>query len=330
VKPPFEPARLSDDPNAPDLLKSALSALGAERPDRRTLRRMRDSLGSQLEAPPPKLLDGWLAGAFGKSVVGLTLLAGLSALIGVSWRNAELSMAASAARPGPNAALDTTRPAPPSAAVTSALPHSPSPSETAPLTRKPSHAPRAHVVLASNPERRRDASSSPARRPSHAARHDTTDVTDATQDARQAAQLAASSDVAHASPMTAPAAASDAPARAHASAEALPPSAASDPEPKQAVADTSPRPAPAARAALDEPALLQGARRLARSQPLNALQLLAEHERRFPNGMLSAEREVLAIQLLRSLGRDAEAAQRAQAFRRAHPDSVYLRSVRAP
>jgi hypothetical protein len=88
--------------------------------------------------------------------------------------------------------------------------------------------------------------------------------------------------------------------------------------PTQAPATTAPAPA------LDEAALLQRARQLASSDPDAALRLLDEHKRRFAHGMLSPEREVFAIELLRSLSRSDEAAQRLQAFRRSYPGSVYL------
>jgi hypothetical protein len=75
---------------------------------------------------------------------------------------------------------------------------------------------------------------------------------------------------------------------------------------------------------LDEPSLLQLARKRSSVEPEEALQLLAEHARRFPKGSLVQEREVLAIQVLRELGRTADANARLAAFAHKFPDSVYL------
>ena len=75
---------------------------------------------------------------------------------------------------------------------------------------------------------------------------------------------------------------------------------------------------------LDEATLLQRARRLSSSDPAQALRVLDEHKRRFPAGMLRPEREVLAIELLRSLSRTREAERRARDFRRDYPKSIYL------
>lgn len=79
---------------------------------------------------------------------------------------------------------------------------------------------------------------------------------------------------------------------------------------------------------LDEATLLEGARRLAASDPDASLRLLAEHKRRFRHGMLGPEREVLAIELLRSLSRKEEASVRLQEFRREYPGSVYSTRLR--
>ena len=78
---------------------------------------------------------------------------------------------------------------------------------------------------------------------------------------------------------------------------------------------------------LDEATLLQRARRLSNSDAVQALRVLDEHKRRFPAGMLSPEREVLAIELLRSLSRTQEAERRAREFRRDYPKSVYLSRI---
>ena len=77
----------------------------------------------------------------------------------------------------------------------------------------------------------------------------------------------------------------------------------------------------------DEVILIQRARQQASDDARAALRTLDEHARRFPHGMLSQERELLAIQLLRALSRDAEADKRAQAFRHDFPRSIYLSRI---
>lgn len=73
-----------------------------------------------------------------------------------------------------------------------------------------------------------------------------------------------------------------------------------------------------------EASLLQRAQRLAGDRPTDALRILAEHARMYPNGILAPEREVLAIQILRAQSRTSEANSRLTAFRQHYPDSVYL------
>ena len=58
-----------------------------------------------------------------------------------------------------------------------------------------------------------------------------------------------------------------------------------------------------------------------------ALQRASEHARRYPRGVLVQEREVLAIQSLRSLGRDSEAERRAEAFAKSYPGSAFQRKL---
>jgi hypothetical protein len=56
----------------------------------------------------------------------------------------------------------------------------------------------------------------------------------------------------------------------------------------------------------------------------NALQLLAEHGRRFPNGRLAEEREALRVRSLAGCGRSADARHALQAFADRYPHSVLL------
>jgi hypothetical protein len=74
-----------------------------------------------------------------------------------------------------------------------------------------------------------------------------------------------------------------------------------------------------------ERALPDGARHaLEREDSEAALAATADHQRRFPNGFLVQEREVMAVRALAMLGRTAEARTRAARFRARYPDSLLL------
>jgi hypothetical protein len=81
---------------------------------------------------------------------------------------------------------------------------------------------------------------------------------------------------------------------------------------------------------LSEPALLEQARRALTNSPATALALTNQHAARFPRGVLAQEREVIAIEALRRLGRSAEADRRAAAFGQAFPGSAHQRMVEDP
>ena len=85
---------------------------------------------------------------------------------------------------------------------------------------------------------------------------------------------------------------------------------------------------PAAPAQLSEAELLEQARSALKADPSRALQRANEHRRRYPGGVLVQEREVIAIQALRQLGRTAEAEQRAEAFSKAFPGSAFQRKLK--
>ena len=76
-----------------------------------------------------------------------------------------------------------------------------------------------------------------------------------------------------------------------------------------------------------EAVLLARAQRALRLAPAQALSLAAESARRFPAGVLSQEREVIAIEALVRLGRMAEARDRAEAFARRFPRSAHVRRL---
>ena len=79
-----------------------------------------------------------------------------------------------------------------------------------------------------------------------------------------------------------------------------------------------------------ERALLDPARAaLAAGDPAKALKQVKRHAREFPGGILSEEREAIAINALVSLGNYAQATKRAEAFRARYPKSLMTHSVDA-
>jgi hypothetical protein len=103
------------------------------------------------------------------------------------------------------------------------------------------------------------------------------------------------------------------------------PAAAADPE---GALSAAPEPAPAEVVAAppspSEGALLLRARQQLTSNPSSALELTDEAGRRFPDGALAPEREVLAIEALARLGRLASARTRFAVFRSRYPQSPHL------
>lgn len=96
-----------------------------------------------------------------------------------------------------------------------------------------------------------------------------------------------------------------------------------------ALETTAPAPqAPSARAKTpNEAALLERARRALSSNPALALELTRRHQAEFPRGVLRQEREVIAIEALRRLGKADQARERGTEFRREFPDSAHGRAV---
>jgi len=76
-----------------------------------------------------------------------------------------------------------------------------------------------------------------------------------------------------------------------------------------------------------EATLLERARRALTSDPAGALALTNQDAALHPHGVLTQEREVIAIEALRRLNRGAEADRRAAAFGRAYPGSAHQRTV---
>jgi hypothetical protein len=116
------------------------------------------------------------------------------------------------------------------------------------------------------------------------------------------------------------------------------PRASSAPPPKAAVPEALPQEpatAPLERrvtketAVWDEPQLIERARKALASDPRRALGLTQEHQRRFPAGALSLEREVIVIEALARSGQSAEARRRALAFETKYPKSIHSPRIRA-
>lgn len=68
---------------------------------------------------------------------------------------------------------------------------------------------------------------------------------------------------------------------------------------------------------------------MARQDPNGALEALAQHQRRFPNGQLTEERMALEVMALSSAGRSIEARNAANAFRKRFPNGLLRSAVDA-
>ena len=77
----------------------------------------------------------------------------------------------------------------------------------------------------------------------------------------------------------------------------------------------------------EEHRLLRAARGALPKDPARALALAREHERKFPQGILAQEREVIAIQALAAMGRGDDAREKADGFDEAYPGSPHRNPV---
>ena len=123
-----------------------------------------------------------------------------------------------------------------------------------------------------------------------------------------------------------------------AAANSAAPASAKDAAPIPPGAATAPSSSPSAEAsarssgaslrpAESEAELLERARGSLASNPSRALALTEQHRARFPGGVLTQEREVIAIEALKRLGRTDEAARRAADFARRYPGSAYKKKL---
>ncbi len=77
-----------------------------------------------------------------------------------------------------------------------------------------------------------------------------------------------------------------------------------------------------------EERLMERARRSLSSDPRDALVVVQQHERDFPDGQHAADRDWIAIQALQRLGRTNEARARAETLIARHPRSPYVQRAR--
>ena len=106
------------------------------------------------------------------------------------------------------------------------------------------------------------------------------------------------------------------------------PAALPSPKPEPTAAEAAPRRGPE-QATWDEPQLIERARKALASDPRRALALASEHQKRFPSGALSVEREVILIEALARSGQTGAARSRALAFQARYPKSIHLPRVQA-
>jgi len=74
--------------------------------------------------------------------------------------------------------------------------------------------------------------------------------------------------------------------------------------------------------------LIGAAERALPGDPARALALVREHERRYPDGLLGQEREVVAVSALWQTGHRDQARQRAERFTAEHAGSTYVARMR--
>jgi len=107
-------------------------------------------------------------------------------------------------------------------------------------------------------------------------------------------------------------------------AEAPPPASA---EATGEVAHEAPKQRTQAAAKPSEAALLNQAQQALKSDPRRALELTRRHKQLYPQGSLSQEREVIAIEALARLDKTSSAHERAEAFSEKYPESAHQKKV---
>ena len=110
-----------------------------------------------------------------------------------------------------------------------------------------------------------------------------------------------------------------------------PSSAAASPKASEQVEAAAPEPTapptPPARSKPSEASLLSQAQQALKDDPKRALALTRQHKRLYPNGALSQEREVIAIEALSRLDQASRAKQKANEFSEKYPESAHQKKV---
>ncbi|MFT3924194.1 MAG: hypothetical protein QM778_16790 [Myxococcales bacterium] len=302
------PLKLSDE--VPPELRDALRALRGEQIDPGRLARVSDKLSAVLDAPPPppSALPSWLRFAPSKALLARVAVSAILAGSAAIWLATPAERSAPPAKP----ALTTSTPAQVPVTDDTTAASAPSPAELHTMADAPA---------SPSSARDKNGATTPATAPARPQRP-RSDKQHVQPHGHGTAATPASANYSGRDPSDAPSDALDA-RMEHEPPAAKPEPVADKPEP---VAE-KPEP-PAQRSEVE---LLFEARRLIKKDPGAALRVLDEHAARFPDGMLVPEREVLAIDALRKLGREAQATRRLQAFRTRYPDSFHIGGLeRAP
>jgi hypothetical protein len=289
------PPPLAGAPGTPEELRAVLRALGREGPGRGTLERVARDLGPYMDAAPGLPVPVAVAARSGAKLFAARAFAGLLALGGTAYL---------AQRVWPREVERVARPsevfAQPAPRVEVMAPEVEPDLQAPPvqdlLPAPAEHAAREHHHHHHHHHRHGRAS---------ATRADSGSVSTASTDSQSVASRPAEvAPVARAEP-------------------ALSKPRAEEPIEEEQPARKLAEPPP------DEVALLWKARERLRRDPAAALALLDAHADRFLNGQLAPEREVLAVEALRLLGRKLEAEARVRTFREHYPGSIHLRRLQS-
>jgi len=292
------PRRLKHDPGAPPELSRALDALRKGSDEAPRLERVGAKLGALLDAPAPVVSSA--GGAAYKAPVLKLIFGGLLLLAPLAWlmRGGEDASTQESARP--SAGVLT----PPS--VATVAPAAPQPAAMPADALAQEAAPALQPALREESQERhasRSAAPERMRRPSSETR----------QVAAEPSQPPASAE-----PVEAP------------QLEQAPTAAPEESETSDSDEAAATAKSPAAKPTPSEAQLLMAARKAMPDDAERALRLLSQHQQHYADGVFVPEREVLAIEALRSLGRSAEASARLQQFKAQYPGSFHLRRLQRP
>lgn len=307
-----DPRRLKETAGTPDVLSQALSALRNGPDDAARLARVSKQLGAILDAVPPPATP---VRALRPGLPVLKLVAGGALLVAPLLWLAYARFGAQEAQPS------VELPPPPTAAAPADLPPTAAPAELSPAPSAPQLQPargeldnaRPHRQLAAHakPNRRAASGERRAGKPSESSSARSSEPGQGQGQGEEQSQALASQGDETTRPVQ-PAAQEPAPAPAPPKPKRQPTSAD-----EQKLASRTP----------SESELLFDARKALPGDAQLALRLLTQHAARYPEGQLVPEREVLAIEALRKLGRTQEADARLQRFQAKYPNSLHLQRL---